>query len=282
MNNSLLKLSAALSILFFLSANVNAQETYNIQYKLAKGKSYIYHSSMVLNMTQEVMGKEMKINSDINGAIRFAVDDIEDNGDIHFTTTMDSANLKTSMMGKDTTVSLAGIVGKRVSSVISKYGEIKSCTVVDTVDETTSRMVNISQEIKRFWSTFAGKDVKVGESWNKSTVDTTRSYGGAILSNVDMSYTLAGKENKLGHDCLKIPFSGKLKLSGKGNMQGMDFNLEGDGTSSGTFYFDVIAGILIYSEGSMENDMTIATTGQQSMVIPITQKVTYSSTLNNN
>jgi hypothetical protein len=281
MINNLLKTAIIISIIFFLSSVIHAQETYNLQYKFIKDNSYSYNSDVNLQMTQEVMGKEMKVNSNIHGVIRFKVDDVVDNGDIYFTTAMDSATLKSNASGKDTAVSLTGLIGKRVKCVISKFGEVKDCTMIDTIDDLNSRMMNIQQEVKRYFSTFAGKDIKIGDSWNSSATDTTRNYSGDIISIVDMTYTLSGKENKLGRECFKIPFSGKIKISGKGNMQGTDFNLDGDGTSSGTFYFDGNAGILVYTDGTMDDDITIATTGEQSMVIPITQNLKYSNSLVN-
>jgi hypothetical protein len=281
MLNSLIKTAIVLSIVLFLSPVILAQETYNLQYKFSKDNSYSYSSDVNLQMTQEVMGKETKINSVIHGVIRFKVDDVAANGDIYFTTALDSATLRSSLTGKDTSVNLTGLIGKRVKCEISKFGDVKDCTPIDTIDELSSRMMNIQQEVKRYFSKFAGKDIKVGESWNSSAIDTSRNYGGEIISNIDMTYTLAGKDNKLGHECFKIPFTGKLKISGKGNMQGTDFNLDGDGTSSGTFYFDGDAGILIFTEGVMDNDITFATTGEQSMVIPITQNLKYSDSLIN-
>jgi hypothetical protein len=282
MKHSLLKITAALSILFFLSADLIAQETFNFQFKYSKGSTYFYNSDVASQLTQEVMGKEMKFNNDVHGVFRFQVDNVADNGDIQFTASMDSASLKSNMMGKDSSVSLTSVIGKRVKAVLSNFGEIKSCTMIDSAEESNNKMMSVPQEIKRFFPKLAGKDIKLGESWTSSNIDTIKNYGGTIISNIDMASTLSGKENKAGHECFKISFTGKLKISGKGNMQGTDFTMEGDGTSSGNIYFDEKAGLLIYSEGSMENDMTMATTGGQNMVIPITQNVKYAQVLINN
>jgi hypothetical protein len=282
MIKSILKTTLVLSIIFFLSFNIYAQDTYNLQYKFNKGSAYIYNSNIAMHMTQEVMGKEMKISNDIHGVNRFSVDNIFDNGDIQFTTSMDSANLESDMMGKKTNTNLTNLIGKRVQSIVSKFGEVKSCEMIDSVEETNSRMMNLQEEVKRFFTKFAGKDIKIGESWNSTIIDSAKSYGGSIISNVDMTCTLSRKENKLGHDCIVVPVTGKLKITGSGSMQGMDFTMEGDGTSSGTIYFDWKTGLMISSEGTIDIDMTLATTGQQSMVIPITQNLKYSNTLINN
>jgi hypothetical protein len=282
MKQNLLKTAAVLAIIFFLSSAIQAQEAYNLQYKLTKGSTYLYSSGVSSQITQEVMGKEMKFGNDVNGVIRFHIDDVDDNGDIQFTASMDSVTLKSNMMGKDTTISLNSLVGKRVKAVLSSLGEIKSCVMIDSMEESSNRMMSIPQEVKRFFTKFAGKDIKIGESWSTTEADTIHNYGGAIIVNSNITCTLSGKENKLGHDCFKIPLTGKLQIAGKGNMQGMDYTMEGDGTSAGTLFFDGQSGLLIYSEGTMDSDMTMATTGQQSMVIPITQNMKFTQTLISN
>ena len=93
MRNSFFKITTALSMLFLLSSNLPAQETYNLQYKFAKDNTYQYHIDMASNVTQEVMGKEMKFGSVVIGVMSFHVDDVAGNGDIQLTSSMDSSSL---------------------------------------------------------------------------------------------------------------------------------------------------------------------------------------------
>jgi len=279
MKNRFIKIAAAMSMLVLLTSNLPAQEAYNLQYKFTKDKTYQYHIDMASNVTQEVMGKEMKFGSDVVGVMSFHVDEVAGNGDMQLTSSMDSALVKSNVMGKDTTINVKAIIGKRIKTVLTNLGDVKSCVMIDSVDENISRMMSATQEVKRFFTKFAGKDIKIGESWNSSNVDTIKMLGGAIISNNDVVCTLSGKETKSGHECLKIPFTGKLKISGTANIQGMDFTMEGEGTSSGTLFFDAKTGLLMHMEGAIDNDMTMATKGQQNMVIPITSNVKYSEDL---
>jgi hypothetical protein len=279
MRNIFFKITAVLSLLFLISSNLPAQDAYNLQYKFTKDNTYQYHIDMSSNITQEAMGKEMKFGSDVIGVMSFHVDDVAGNGDMQLTSSMDSALVKSNLMGKDTTINLTAIIGKRTKTVLTSLGEIKSCVMIDSVDENISRMMSATQEVKRFFTKFPGKDIKIGESWNSSNVDTVKMLGGAIISSNDIVCTLSGKEIKSGHECLKIPFTGKLKISGNANIQGMDFTMEGEGTSSGMLFFDSKTGLLIHMDGAIDNDMTMATKGQQNMVIPITTNVKYSEYL---
>ncbi|NTW91287.1 MAG: hypothetical protein HGA35_05100 [Erysipelotrichaceae bacterium] len=58
------------------------------------------------------------------------------------------------------------------------------------------------------------------------------------------------------------------------NQMGMEFFMEGNGETSGTLWFDQNRGIIIAKEGSSEQDMTMALTGQMQMTIPITTSST--------
>ena len=280
MRKRMFKTAAALSILFFMSLNLHAQEAYSLKYKYEKGKSYQYNYDMTSKLTQEVMGKEIKVDSDIHNILTFNVEDVT-GGDINFVTTIDSAVLHNTAMGKENTMDLTDLIGKRCSVVMSDLGVVKNSSMIDTLDEKYAHMAPISEELKQFFTRLSSKDVKTGGSWNYQDVDTIKNLGDGVTRNLDVTATLAGKETMLGISCLKIPFTGKFKISGKANLQGMDFTVEGDGTISGTMYLGSKSKVMVERDLTMSIEMTLATSGQQSMVIPITQEIATKQTLIN-
>lgn len=257
---------------FIFTSSIYAQKAYNIQYKFVKGKTYLYRSESATQMTQEVMGREMKFSTDVNDVVRFHVKDVASDGNTDLIFSLDSAIVKTSMMGKDTTLNVSDFIGKRVEATLTSLGEVKDIQELDSV-AASNRFVSLSQEVNRFFARFSGKEVKTGDTWSNSVIDTIKNFGGVIVDTTDYVYTLAGKEEMQGHSCLKIPFTSNLKVEGKGNMQGMDLFINGTGKATGTVYFDEKNGLLVYSEMNLDNDMTMATSGAQSMVIPITQSI---------
>ncbi len=265
-------LAAVFTVAFLSASSLFAQESFNLNYKFTKGKTYLYKNETTSNMTQEVMGREMKFDNISNDVVRFLVNDVASNGDADLTFSLDSAVVKTSMMGRDTTLDVSALLGKRVKATITPLGEVKNFEEVDSVS-VQNRFVSISQVVNSFFARLAGKEIKTGDSWNGTVIDTIKNFGGAIIDTTDYVYTIAGKENKLGHSCVKIPFTSNLKLSGNGNMQGMELYINGTGKATGTIYFDAEDGLLVYQESNMDNNMTMATSGAQSMVIPITQSV---------
>lgn len=264
------------SLLFAI--NLFPQEAYNLQYKFSNGKAYVYKNETALQSTQEVMGQEMKFSTTSQSEMRFQVNNVAENGDAELMISFDSLLVRTSMMGRDTTLDVSSLIGKRSKATVTSLGQVKNYEMIDTVDE-KYQMMSVSHQASQFFAELAGKKIKEGETWNNSRIDTIKNMGGSIIDTIEYAYTLAGKESKLGHECFKIPFTSNLKMHGKGNMQGMDLFIEGTGKSTGTVYFDASSGLLIYSETNMDNDMTMATSGQQSMVIPMTQSSKSTQTL---
>lgn len=263
------KIFVLLAAVAFCSG-IYAQDTYKLQYNFEKGKTYLYRIEATTDMTQEMMGQEMKFNTISNNVARFNIENTSDDGSADIIFSLDSAFVKSNIRGRDTTFNLDDMVGKKIKMNVSKLGELNSYTVIDSILD-NNRTMSIAQESKNFFRVLNGKDIKVGDKWNTTQIDTIDNMGGKIVSNIDFEYTLTGIEEKLGHQCFKIPFTATIKIEGKGNMRGMDLFIEGNGKSSGTAYLDAKTGMNVYIESSVDNEMTVASTGQQTMTIPISQ-----------
>ena len=273
-----LKIIFIIGISFVFTTNILSQEAYNLHYKFSKGKAYLYKNYTDLNSTQEVMGQKMKFNTNSQSVIRFHVNNVADNGDADMTISFDSLTVRTYMMGRDTTLDLSSLIGKRAKATVTSLGKVEYYEMIDSVDE-KYKMVSISNQVSQFFAQLAGTQIKEGETWNSNRVDTIKTMGSSIIDTTNFVYTLAGKETKLGHECFKIPFTTNLTMHGSGNMQGMDLYIDGTGKATGTVYFDVNSGLIVYSETNMDSNMTMSTSGEQSMVIPMTQSTKSTQTL---
>lgn len=269
MKNNLLKLFVILTAVVFCSS-LYAQDAYKLQYKFEKGKTYLYRIEATTDISQEMMGQEMKFNTISNNVARFNIENTANDGSADIIFSLDSAYVKSNIRGKDTTFNLQDMIGKKIKMNVSELGRINTYTVLDSMQD-NNRTLSVAQESKNFFRLLNGKETKAGDKWNSTEVDTINNMGGKIVSNIDYEYSLAGIEDKLGHQCYKIPFTAKIKIEGKGNMSGMDLFIEGNGKSSGTAYLDVKTGMNVYVESSVDNEMTIATSGQQTMTIPMSQ-----------
>lgn len=259
-----------LSVLFLLITSLNAQDNYKLEYKFEKGKTYRYQDVTKTDMTQEMMGKEMKIKSESNIVNRLIVDDVTKNGNAVLLISADSMKVFSSTPMGDTTMILSELIGKRTKVVLSNLGKIENREIVDSV-KITGRAAGAAQREAIQFAKLSDKAVKVGDTWTATTQDTVNQMGGKIAVTSNFEYKLLGQEKKDDCNCLKITFTGKTTTEGKATMQGMEFFIDGSGKTSGTIYFDAKAGLVVYEETNSDSETNMALTGEQQMIIPITQ-----------
>ncbi|MBI5022500.1 MAG: hypothetical protein HZB59_13780 [Ignavibacteriales bacterium] len=268
MNKFYLHLSLIAIAISFMGYSLIAQDSYKIEYKFQKGKTYRFNHISNSNITQEMMGKEMKITNASDMTIRVAVDDITKEGNFGLVVSVDSAKNTTKSPMKDTTMILSNLIGKRTKITVSKIGAVLSREIIDTI-KNEGIMGGGSQRGMAQITRLPEKEVKIGEKWNSTTIDTIESMGGKIYHTSNFEYTLSGKEKKQNRDCLKIDYTGTTSDTGKMMMNGMELFVEGGGKVKGILYFDPKAGMTVVEESTTDNEQTMAITGQQNMTIPM-------------
>ncbi len=269
-------LISLLTILFALSAAgiLKAQESYKLKYNFEKGKTYKYLASTTGNVTQSMMGQEMKIGIDSKIYLKIETENAGEN--FSLITSIDSGSVRTNMPMKDTTVSLKEIEGKRTRLLLEKNGKISKKEVIDSV-KTGMESMGLNEMTK--FAVLPEKDFKFGETWNNQDIDSVDMMGGKIKTTSNIDYTLLGRIDTLGHNCLKIGFAGKTSSEGSTKIMGMELFIEGNGKTSGMVYFNAAKGLVVYVEALTDNEMTMAATGEQNMIIPITQSMVSKQTL---
>ncbi len=267
-------LPAILIALIIIAVQSSAQDTF--EYKFAKGKTYLYSTVSSSNMTQEMGGQEMKFSQASRFLLRTLVDDVK-NGSAVLLISADSAVSSTKNPMRDTTMVLTDLIGKRIKLTVSKSGDILERQVVDSVK--FAGQVRGAQRELLSLLVLPSKPVKQGDKWNSTKNDTVDQMGGKIYMSTTFEFSHAGNENKLGHSCVKIDFTGKITTNGNMKMQGMELFVEGGGKVSGTFYFDPVKGIPVVIDSLTDTETTMAATGQQQMTIPITSSQKSTTTL---
>lgn len=275
----IIKISKTIFIIlaFFIFTNLSAQNEYHLKYNYNKGETYQYSNSMDMNAVIEMMGQEVKSGSVANIFMKFKVEDVKDNKNLILITSIDSGSVKVSSPMKDTTISLDFIAGKRTKIELSQHGKLVNKELIDSVNNPMLGGA-INQENFRLYR-FPENKIKVGETWSVQDTVSQDMMGGKITSITNTNSTLVGKEEKLGYDCLKITFTGDTKSEGNTNMMGQKLFLEGAGKISGTVYFEPVKGFIVQSESNIDMDMTMATTGEQNMIIPMTQSLKNTMTI---
>jgi hypothetical protein len=251
---------------------------YTLRLGLQKGKTYVYGDVVRADVTQEMMGQEMKSATVSTSVSRIVIEKSSADG-IAAISSLDSIQVSVKNARVDTTMVMPELLGKRSRIVLSPLGKVISKSVIDTVGKAGSPMRGASARDGMRAHLFAEAPVAVGGTWTGVIADTNEAMGGKMVTVSTITYTLAGEEQKAGHACVKVTYTGTLAVEGKGSMMGAEIFTEGKGTLSGVLYFDAAAGVTVLDESKMETDLTAAITGAQNMTMPMSTVATTTRTL---
>jgi hypothetical protein len=267
---NLLTESILILFLFCFTSTLFAQGSFKLQYNFEKGKVYHYNSDGQTDITQSMMGQEMKIKVNTN---LYSKMEIEDTSPDSFVSvySLDSGKVRTTMPMRDTTMNLDNLVNKRTRLTFSKVGKIIKVEIIDSVKGSGMEIINQLRGEAYKCVFLPEKEINFGEIWNSTDLDSINMLGGKLIHHSNNDYTLVGKIDTLGYSCIKIEYKGKTTSEGSAKIMGMDLVIEGSGKNTGVIYFDLKEGIVIYSASQIDNEMTMAATGEQNMIIPISQ-----------
>ena len=251
-----------------LTSQAVAGGPYTLRLGLQQGKTYLYADVVRADVTQEMMGQEMKSATVSTSLSRFVVEKAGADG-IAAITSLDSMTVSVKNARMDTTMVMPDLLGKRSRIVLSPLGKVLSKAVIDTIGKVGSPMRGASARDAMRVHIFPEAPVAVGGTWTGVIADTNEAMGGKMVTTSTLSYTLAGEEQKGGRACVKITYTGTMAVEGKGSMMGAEIFTEGKGTVSGVMYFDAAAGVTVADESKMETDLTAAITGAQNMTMPM-------------
>ncbi len=268
-----------LAVLILAASSAFSQAPVQLKYGYEKGKAYRYADLVISTMVQEMMGQEMKIYTNARMVSRFEVADKRADGASVLITSMDSLVVATKSPRRDTTMVMEELIGKRSRVVLSQLGVVESREVIDSIKSLPAMGRSTAfREAIRFHR-FSNVPVAVGGKWKSTVADTNDAMGGKMVSTSTFEYTVTGREEQMGHDCLKLTYAGESTIEGKGSMMGNEVFMEGKGKFLGTIFFDDGMGLVVKEEGQNDTDITAAITGQQNMTIPMTQSAKILRTL---
>jgi len=256
-----------------------AQEPFDLVFRYQPGTIYKYRSVDTFTSQQEDNGQEIKIDGGNYSLFKMEVIAVAPDSSMTFISSYDEMKIVVKSPMMDTTIYQEDMIGKRMKVVLTKHGKELSKKMLDSIDNsrTKSLMTMTSIQNVSFFQ-LPGRSVATGEKWMAEINDSSDFGVGYTIQTGAVEYTIAGVEPKNGRTCLKIDFISKSEHVGKMKQMGMDVFIEGTGDTTGTIWFDAIAGILVQRESTAIKDMTFAITGPMTMSIPMVEyiKSTYS------
>jgi len=167
---NLLRPGLLTAALFFAAISASAQ-TYNLNYNYEANKDYIYNITVENKMTQEVMGQEMTFNSTMKSVAKMESIGKNENGNLMFTFSLDSATVNTTSPMGDTTIVLQDMVGKRIKLELSPKGRIVKREVIDSVSGNFMTGSQINRETINLLD-LPDNEINIGDTWTVSKSDS--------------------------------------------------------------------------------------------------------------
>jgi hypothetical protein len=257
------------------------QNATTLRYSYELGKSYSYALSTQNTVTMEMNGQEMVTEMGQNAKLLIVPQSVTEQGNFTCWVSFPELSVKVKNFRMDSTVVMSEIINKRAEIVHTPLGKVLNSTMIDSVKFLDPMMAQMNIEptilFRRLLVNLPENAVAAGGTWTESKVDTVVQGGITISVTPDITFTVIGEEERAGLKCLKIDFKGAMAISGSGTQMGANIAVDGEGTQAGTLYFAPAQGILVTSESSMDQEMTIAVTGPANMTFP--QTVSSKSTL---
>jgi len=269
-----------------LQANVHteerAQQSALLKMNLSKGTKYIFTTSTVQSITQEIMGNKMNI--DQQTTVNYLYDVLENNAQgLHIKTTYQSFAIhmqtpqgshqfdsEASENEESPLKSLGNMVGKSFDMYVSPEGEITKVEgmkeILDAIggdaatqqllaqqfsDSAFMNMMNVAMNI------YPNKEIKKGESWQKNA---STPIAGIMEMNLQNNFILSELSND--QSTLTVQSAIALAPLSSGSALGnIEINLKG--TQSGTILLHTSSGLITSSKMHQEITGDIAAQGMK-------------------
>ncbi len=268
----------AISYMLLFVISVHAQDLYKLFYNFEQGKVYRYQDLIKSKTTQEMMGQEIRVDTKAEIMHKIVVDSVLENGNFLLTISFDSIRAQINSKQMDTVLALKEIPAKRKKVEIDKCGNYINKGSIDKIviggqlaDEILQNKIELH--------ILNDKELKIGDKWETTVFDTVDIMGTLIVSKIKAKYKILKKENKFNRDCLKIEYKSESESEGNIKMQGEALYFESSTDVEGIFYYDLVASLIIYEEADITDNTSLATSGPRSMIIPITQKTSFTRKL---
>ena len=271
--------AAAIVCTLIAAASLHAQVY--LQYTLAPNQSYAYESVGRVTQTMSAMDQDVastttatiKMRARVREAVmrQYTVECSYDTAQIRLQTQGAEG-----MLPSDSVMTLPMFADRKETFTISPLGSVLKTTTSGN-DDLQAAMSMISGNgnagAQGLFLTYPGKEVTVGTTWERATVDTVMrsQMPGSMQTKSVMQYTFTGVVDTLGTKCARIMLRSKeLVLTGTMQAMGMDMVLDGDGDVTGILYTELATGMKMLEVTSTVLNTRMSMTGQGQAIIPIT------------
>ncbi|MBN1465248.1 hypothetical protein JXA02_05770 [candidate division KSB1 bacterium] len=253
----------------------NEKKGFILSYRLSPNDSWTFQATGDEKTSIDIMGSDRESSTLTKNSytIRaFASDD----SNLNTSVTIDNFVRESEAPEGESSIDASSIVGKNFGLILSPLGKEMEYKGIDDLKIDLGEQGGGVQSVLNFYRDLfpdlADKPIKVGDSWMVQNGFTAPAGNMDIEVNTETKHTLEGLESIGGMECLKFSttFTGTVK--GQGEQGGNNFDLAGDITGSGTWYFAYKKGAFVKSDGLSNVKGTIKLSGGYDLSMPLTQE----------
>lgn len=241
-----------------------------LQYQMPEDRVLKYQSSGGMTMDLEVMGQSMEIEAE--ETLAFTVKSKgQKEGNYQLHVTIDSMGMKITAPQRDFAPDLSPVKGESFDMTFSPLGEEKDLLGAESIEYEVEpgTITNIASKFQAIFPDFAGRPVKIGDTWTTQAVITENSSKSESVIKLELLNTLEGFETVEGMECVRIKTEFTGTLEGKSEPEpGVELVSEGDVKGTDIWYFAYKEGIFVKTVTNGMGDIT-ATATAQGVTIPM-------------
>ncbi|MBZ4190464.1 DUF6263 family protein [Niabella beijingensis] len=260
------KITLALFSAAMLAASALQAQKITLRFSPANGSRYDVATVTAMNIKQTVMGQPA--NADVNNTVAALYEIADAGADKNLTMTYGAVKTNMSFMGKDISIDsespdtanagnkmFRSIKGQKITATIASDGSVKKVEGFEAIkqqlnaDNSPARQMTeemfsdatIKSLLEQSLKMYPKEAVSAGSTW-ASTVQIEKPYKLTMQNNYTLKKTEGGKSF--------IDVTGKVGTNGATKMQqqGMEVEINLDGTVTGTLTMDNASGITDTSE----------------------------------
>lgn len=274
-------------IFLFVSASVNSDgvlkkltvntQEFSLRYKLDKNTSFTINSKSREEQTMDMsaMGQgEIETVNNTEIEYLFNVNSIDSEGKMDLGAEYKKYTKKSEGNTMVPDPDYSPLIGKKVSFILSKYGEASGfkgfdeLPVINLGMQGNTNSDTFIESFKMLFGKLPESPKKIGDTWNNVAEMESKGRGLPLKTKTNSTYTLIEETDFEGIKCLKVGVKFTYTITGSGEQMGNQMAFNGEGKGEGFVLFDYNRGIFLSNETTTDMEMTVTVSGMQEMVIP--------------
>jgi hypothetical protein len=261
-------IALSLGVLAWVAAGADFATAQTLRYGAESGTTHRYVRTQQDHVTQTVNGAEQK--AEVKSFWRFGTTmNGADDGGRTVEVVHDSLTIETTPQAAS---DFTALYGKPIRIVMDERGSVTEVVLPDSIPESAARL-DLTATYRGFYPVLPADPVEEGETWSDTMNVKTKQSGLDMTIQRVNHYTAKGSSEYAGRDALQVDYTTELSIEGSGTQQGADISLSGQGTGSGSFYFEPDPGLYLGGTETSEVKMdAFVVAGGQNLLIPIVQQ----------